>query len=167
MTQTAVNYAKVLYELGVPEADISEAKAVYEAAGALQKILESPTVTAAQKHSVIDRLFPVSFRNFLKVLCDNHDVSALSDIFKAYHGYLMAGKHILEAEIYCVNAPDEAQQAGIEKFLKEKYGVSFVKLKVIKDTSLMGGFILQAGNETYDWSLKGRLEKLKQKLVRR
>ena len=40
-----------------------------------------------------------------------------------------------------------------------------VKIQIVEDTSLLGGFILHVENDEYDWSLKGRLTRLEQKLT--
>jgi len=42
-----------------------------------------------------------------------------------------------------------------------------VELTLTEDKSLVGGFVLRAGDREYDWSLIGRYKKLKQKLTRR
>ena len=39
--------------------------------------------------------------------------------------------------------------------------VKAVDLKLVQDQSLIGGFILEAGGKTYDWSLRGRYHRLK------
>ena len=50
-------------------------------------------------------------------------------------------------------------------FLCDKYQKADVKIQIVEDTSLLGGFILHVENDEYDWSLKGRLTRLEQKLT--
>ena len=71
MTQISINYAIVLYQLGVSKEDIRYSKELFEAADALYESLASPVVTLHEKYVVIDRLFPESMRAFFKVLCRN------------------------------------------------------------------------------------------------
>lgn len=60
-------------------------------------------------------------------------------------------------------APDAAQSARFAKFLREKYGKD-IEL-VWEEASDMGtGFTLKVGAESYDWSVQGRFEQLKDKI---
>ena len=68
----------------------------------------------------------------------------------------------LHALLYCVTPPTEKQKAGILGFLADKYGES--ELEIIEDPSLKGGFVLQAGADIYDWSVKGRVQQLRRSL---
>ena len=77
MTQISINYAIVLYQLGVSKEDIRYSKELFEAADALYESLASPVVTLHEKYVVIDRLFPESMRAFVKVLCRNESVSLM------------------------------------------------------------------------------------------
>ena len=66
MKQTAINYGKVLFELGISEDAVETAKQLYLQSEELRKVLNSPIVTRAQKHRIIDKLFPQEMHSFLK-----------------------------------------------------------------------------------------------------
>ena len=68
MTETANNYARVLYELPIRRESIEEAKQIL-AVPQVGRALESPVVPWIQKQQVIGRLFPEDIQNFLKVVC--------------------------------------------------------------------------------------------------
>ena len=51
MKQTAINYGKVLFELGISEDAVETAKQLYLQSEELRKVLNSPIVTRAQKAS--------------------------------------------------------------------------------------------------------------------
>lgn len=70
-------------------------------------------------------------------------------------------KDHLEATLLYVTKPDEKRLSGIEEFIRKKYGVSEVEIRLKEDRSLKGGFILRVENEEYDWSNSGRLRQLK------
>ena len=70
-------------------------------------------------------------------------------------------KDHLEATLLYVTKPDEKRLQGIEDFIRNKYGVSEVELRMKEDRSLKGGFILRVENEEYDWSNRGRLRQLR------
>ena len=68
----------------------------------------------------------------------------------------------LHALLYCVTPPTEEQRKGLLGFLESKYGPS--ELEIVSDPSLKGGFVLHAGADVYDWSVKGRLRQLRRSL---
>ena len=55
----------------------------------------------------------------------------------------------------------------MEDFLRREFGAKEVILTLREDKSLIGGFILSAGDKEFDWSLRGRYNNLRQKLTRR
>ena len=57
MTQTSINYARVLYELSVTPESIKDAKRVLEETPQLLQILESPVVPLLQKEKAVGRIF--------------------------------------------------------------------------------------------------------------
>ena len=60
--------------------------------------------------------------------------------------------------------PARRRKKGIEAFICRKYGAEEAKLSVLRDDSLIGGFLLRVGSDEYDWSIKGRMDRLAQEL---
>ena len=116
-----------------------------------------------EKLSSIDKIFPEEIKNFLKVVCRNQRMSEISQILFAYDRYCKMQEGIQMATLTCVEAPDEKRLEKIREFLCEKYHKTDVKIEIVKDPALLGGFILKTGDD--DWSLKGRLSRLEQKLT--
>ena len=128
MTQISINYAIVLYQLGVSKEDIRYSKELFEAADALYESLASPVVTLHEKYVVIDRLFPESMRAFFKVLCRNQSVSLIDEIFQAYRDYADEQENVLRAKLFYVenieNIDFDAILCGVidsKKPYEEKY----------------------------------------------
>ena len=69
--------------------------------------------------------------------------------------------------LYELSVPEEAQKEKMEDFLRREFGAKEVILTLREDKSLIGGFILSAGDKEFDWSLRGRYNNLRQKLTRR
>ena len=84
MTQTAMCYGTVLYELSVPETAVEQAKAVIEAAPETVRVLQSPVISLEKKERVIERIFPAEMKNILKVVCKYGNAALLAEIFSAY-----------------------------------------------------------------------------------
>ncbi|MEE1251280.1 MAG: ATP synthase F1 subunit delta [Lachnospiraceae bacterium] len=165
MTQTANNYGKVLYNLGISREIVEETKRIFSLTTELPKVLDSPVVTLKEKERLIDVIFPEEIRNFLKVLCDYGSVNQIADIFIAYESCVDAKSHTLRATLYYVTLPTDSQLAQIKKYLVRKYNQKEVQVKLVEQPDLIGGFVIRVKDEEEDWSMKGRLNKLQQKLV--
>ena len=124
----------------------------------------NPTIALKKKQSVIDRVFPEEMRNFLKVVCKYQRMDLISDIFNSYDAICDEQNKVLNARLTCTAPPSEEQKKGMEAFLCGKYGAKKANIEVSQDTALLGGFILRVGSDEYDWSMRGRLNRLEQRL---
>lgn len=158
-------YARALYELRVPKTEIEKTKEIFAEVPKLREVLVNPTIAAKRKMSIINQVFPEDMKNFVKVICKNQRMNLIDEIFDAYDEYCDVQEHILTAVLTCVEPPSEEQLEKMKVFLCDKYQKADVKIQIVEDASLLGGFILRAENDEYDWSLKGRLTRLEQKLT--
>ena len=69
----------------------------------------------------------------------------------------------LKAIIYSSAAPNETQLKRFKNFLANKYGRE-MEVEWVKNDDLEGGFKLEVGTETYEWSSLGRLRQFKEAL---
>lgn len=164
-SSAAMRYAQVLYELNVPKEAIQKAREIFEEVPQLHDVFVNPTIPAQKKERVIDKVFPQEMRNFLKVVCKYDRMDLITEIFAAYDKYCDEQDQILKAVLTCVELPSEEQLKNMEAFLCKKYEANRAEIEVQTDNALLGGFILRMGSDEYDWSLKGRLERLGQKLT--
>ena len=165
MTQTSINYGIVLYELSVPQEAAETSRRILEEVKELSKVLESPVVPFDEKEKVIGRIFPEEMKNFLCVVCKYAHAALLPEIFQAYQDYYNEQHKILTADLHCVAPPTEEQLEGIRKILLKKYQMQDAKIRIIKDESLVGGFLIRTRDQEFDYSLKGRINALQQKLI--
>ncbi|MFQ9933342.1 MAG: ATP synthase F1 subunit delta [Lachnospiraceae bacterium] len=159
MTQLSKNYGRVLYELGISPEAVKEAMELIHCEE-LMEALKNPTVSKKAKHNIVDRVFPEEMHNFMKLLCDYGSVSYIEEILDAYDAYVNEQKGIITASLICVTPPEKEQKEKIESFLMSEYGKSGVRLNIVTDESLIGGFVLRVNDIEYDWSLKGRISQL-------
>ena len=86
MISTALEYAKRLRELNIPGDIVGQTGDIFKAVPQVKLDFESPAVSLSAKHNVIEKVFPLQIRDFLKVLCDNGDVYPVSythlDVYK-------------------------------------------------------------------------------------
>ena len=84
LISTALEYAKRLRELNIPGDIVGQTGDIFKAVPQVKLDFESPAVSLSAKHNVIEKVFPLQIRDFLKVLCDNGDVYLWDDICTAY-----------------------------------------------------------------------------------
>ncbi len=75
----------------------------------------------------------------------------------------MSTNQKIKAVLRCVTQPDEQQRAGFCRFLAGQYNAESpedVELEIVQDASIGGGFILDIGNDEYDWSVNGRSKQI-------
>jgi ATP synthase, F1 delta subunit len=165
MTQRAVNYAKVLFDLKISEECVKNSKEILSVNKELMEALSNPTIKKEEKEAVINAVFDQEIRNFLKLLCNNNCIDSINEIYEAYWSILMNSKDLVEATLTYVSKPNEAQIEDIKKFVCRKYNKSGVVLDFKEDSSLLGGFVLTVGDTMFDKSLKGSLSELQKTLV--
>ena len=167
MTQTAINYAKVLYELNISKKIIDDSQELLSLVPELKDTLISPIVSKQKKHNIIEKVFPKEMHNFFMVLCDYQSMEVIDQIFVAYKKYYNEQNSILEAKLTYVAVPNEDQLDKIKEILMNKHHKKQVELSLVEDPSIIGGFIIESDNFETDWSIRGRLNQLQQSLVRR
>lgn len=165
MNQTAINYGKVLFLLGVDRQIVAEAADIWKSCKSLQDVMESPVVENGEKHRVIERIFPEEIQVFLKVVCDNREVELLPDMFQAYEDWYDDSEKIRRGVLYYVEKPGEQQLVQIEKKLCSQLKCSEVKLALEPRPELIGGFVIRIGDLEIDRSLRGSINCMRQKLV--
>ena len=144
---------------------MDETDALFAQAPQLRQVLSSPVTSLKEKHAAIVRIFPPAMQNFLKELCDNQDADRIGEILEAYRGLCLEKNGILRAELRCAVQPTGEQLEQMTARLCRKYQKSDVRWTIRHDPSLIGGFVIRVGDVESDWSLKGRLKQLQQKLM--
>ena len=152
-------------KLGIAENIVFRTEDILKSVPQIQEDFENPAVALEKKHHVIDMVFPSEIRDFLKLLCDNGDMQYWGEILKERRNTATEKKDGFSVKLRYVTAPDAAQLKGIQAFVQKQYKDSGeISFELEADASIGGGFILEAGNEVYDWSTKGRLQQFQEKL---
>ena len=165
-SSTANEYAKTLRKLNITASTVGQAGDIFQAVPEILADLENPAVELTAKHRVIEKVFPVEIRDFLKLLCDNGNVGLWDEIVKEYKSAIPRKEGELTVTLRYVTAPDEKQLAGIRDFVAKRFGTEGVTFEMEQDASLGGGFILEAGNEVFDWSTNGRMQQFKEQMAK-
>ena len=167
MTQAAIDYATSLRKTETPKELLQQVKDVLEAVPQVRSEFEDPTVSIEKKHLIIDRVFPKEIRDILKILCDNMDFGLFDEICTAYDelGRKPEAKEN-QAQLIYVTAPTDEQLEGIKAFLAKEFHNPDMELTLKEDKSIKSGFVLRVGTREFDWSEKGRIEQLENRIAK-
>ncbi len=148
----------------ITEKSLDEALDLLQMVPEIQKQLDDPTASQENREKLIRKLFPLEIRGLLGLLSRDHQVSELAALKKEYGALKTEEKEPLNCVLEYVTEPTDKQSDGMIRFLKEKYPGRVLNLTKKQNADLGNGFVLRAGSEEYDWSMKGRAALLKKRI---
>lgn len=166
MLQKIDEYVTALLKANVSADDIDKTDSVIKAAPEVSGILDNPAVSHDEKAAAVNELFPASVREFLLSVAENQEIASFAEIAKAYHEALDKKNNIATATVTCVTEPSDEQLDGLKAFVCKETGAADAKIELVKDPSIIGGFIIQVGNKQYDRSLKSKLSSIKEEVTK-
>lgn len=120
-------------------------------------------VTRARVDEVLSNA-PAQVRNFVLVLAQEGKLGDLPQIVSAVEHYAAAQSTSTSAEVTSANALDAAQQARIADQLRATYGER-LDLHFRVDPSILGGLIIQVGDQVFDNSARSRLSAVQRSML--
>ena len=133
----------------------------------VQLLIDSPKLAYKEKTEVFLSLFEGQIEsktsNLVKVLGESKRISLIPHITKEYRKLLSGSKSSSEVVITSAFKLSAEQLEKVIDSLKARYGDSLTAEQVI-DNSLIGGFSIKCGDEVTDYSIKGKLEKLRNQI---
>lgn len=166
MLQKIDEYVTALLKANVSADDIDKTDSVIKAAPEVSEILDNPAVSHDEKAAAVNELFPASVREFLLSVAENQEIASFAEIAKAYHEALDKKNNIATATVTCVTEPSDEQLDGLKAFVCKETGAADAKIELVKDPSIIGGFIIQVGNKQYDRSLKSKISSIKEEVTK-
>ena len=157
-------YLEKMISEQITEKSLDEALDLLQMVPEIQKQLDDPTASQENREKLIRKLFPLEIRGLLGLLSRDHQVSELAALKREYGALRSEEKEPLNCVLEYVTEPTDKQADGIIRFLKEKYPGRVLNLTKKQNTDLGNGFVLRAGSEEYDWSMKGRAALLKKRI---
>ena len=157
------DYVNTLLSNEISVSELDNAKKILSVSDELIQILNSPSVSKEEKKKVVDEIFSFSVKSIVLHLAEECKVDELGSVIDAYSAELDKKNRVARATLICVTEPDEKQLKGIEEFVCKEENAGSAKIEIVKDNSLIGGFIIRIGNKQYDRSLKSKA--LKKKLL--
>ncbi len=156
MTQNAREIAERLIQLQVSPSVMSSTSRIFEVLPETLSELGDPTVSLEKRNTIIDSVFPTEVRDTLKLLCEQNALGSWKDIAQQYSEIRATAERQTQVRLRYVTKPTEKQLLNIQKFVFDKYKTQHFDFQMQEDKALGGGFILEVGNDQYDWSTSGR-----------
>lgn len=104
------------------------------------------------------------FINFLKLLANNHRLSALPEIAKQFQGMKNRSEGAAEAVITSAFPLEGGALVDFLESLRKRFGNKELRPIVVVDPELIGGVRVQVGDEVLDGSIKARLVQMQTNL---
>ena len=168
-------YAEALFEAakeGGRLAQVHDALADFAAAAAesaeLQAVLRNPQLESTAKAAILGDLAgdeePL-FSNFLRLVAEKGRAGELEQIAAEFERLMAREERRLTVELTTARELTDAEADAILKQIEKAAGRAVEATRRV-DPGLVGGIVLQAGSLRVDASVRGRLERLRQELVR-
>lgn len=158
-------YIQNLLSNQVSVGSLEDALRLYNSSEELRETLNNPNYPAEEKQQVINDLFAPSVREFLGELAEKCQCGDLEELIEAYIVEGDRKKNIIHATVTCINPPDEKQLKGIEDFVRKETKSENVVVDIKKDASLIGGFVIAVEGKEYDFSLKTKMQTIKEQIL--
>jgi F-type H+-transporting ATPase subunit delta len=157
-------YRKALGELK----DFHEA---YRSSAELREICQTPALPMAQKMKVLEAIVarlgasPIT-RNFLRVLLVHYRIALLEEVIEAFGKISNERLGVVQVKVSSAVELSDAER----ELLRARFGELTRRQAEVEfrlDQQLIGGVVAQVGSTVYDGSVRGRLERIRERLTAR
>ena len=134
----------------------------------LRAVLRNPQLETSAKARILEDLVGEEeplFRNFLLVTADKGRIGELEEIAKEFDRLMAREERRLTVDVTTARELSDDEAQAIVAQIEEAAGRKVEATRHV-DPDLIGGIVLQAGSYLVDASVRGRLERLRQTLVR-
>ena len=166
MIQNIENYLDSLFSANIGVSGLEDALKLIKASSELRTVLDDPNVPAEDKAKVAEELFVPSVKDFILQLAKQGKIDDLEEIIERYVSEINKKNNVASAKVFCVNAPNDKQLAGIKEFVCKETGAEKANVEIVKDEKLIGGFVIDIGDKEYDFSVKHKLDAIKAQVMK-
>lgn len=174
-------YARALFDLARANGELGAWSEALAAAAAVvndpsaKRVLARPDLTEKQRVALVQGLLEAlpggkswlapQGTNLLRVLVENDRLAALPEIAAQFDALKAEAENKVKAKLVSAVAVDQAIARKVAQALERKLGRS-VELEVEIDPALIGGAIIRAEDMVIDGSVRTRLTRLAESLIR-
>lgn len=160
----ATRYAKSLIDLAIEKgqleniyADMQWLQAVCKVSRDFVNLLKSPVIKADKKTKIVDAVTKGHVGEittaFIRLMIRKSRESFLPEVITAFIKQYKVHKNIYPIKLTTVSALSEEMKSIIIKKIKDTSDMQNIELETVVDESLVGGFLLQAGDKLVDASI--------------
>ena len=134
----------------------------------LRSALRNPQLESRTKIAVLDEIVGDAddlLRNFLRLVAEKGRIGSIEEIAREFDRLMAREERRLNVELTTARELDDAEAKALLQQIEQASGRTIEATRRV-DPSLIGGFVLQAGSMRVDASVRGRLQSLRQELVR-
>jgi F-type H+-transporting ATPase subunit delta len=177
MSVYAARYARALADVVLEtklnpaevEQQLKDFAATFAGSKDLRELLLNPSLSTGKRVSILDAVNRLvgcgpKVRNFLAVLITHERLGAIHEILDEYRLEMNRRLAISDAEVVSARPLQEQERAKLEQQVAALAGTR-VNATFRQDKSLIGGAIVRIGSTIYDGSVRGRLERLRERLA--
>jgi F-type H+-transporting ATPase subunit delta len=147
---------------------VSDFAAALEASPELRSVLRNPQVESTAKAQILAEIAgdedPL-FKNFLLVVAEKGRAGELDEIAREFERLMAREERRLSVELTTARELTDEEARTIVAQIEKAAGRTVEATRTV-DPDIVGGIVLQAGSLRADASVRGRLERLRQELVR-
>jgi F-type H+-transporting ATPase subunit delta len=173
--QVASRYAKSLIDLAEEQNVLEKVKSDIEGVvktlrenGELRAVLSNPIVYQDQKFAILNQLFGSSIEPmilaFFKIVVNKGRSGSLYETVKQFLQEYNVRKGIIKASVISAAPLSEENRKEIIQVVEEATK-GHVILEATVNPDLIGGFVLKVGDNQFDTTISGRLNRLKKEFA--
>ena len=148
--------------------DLADFAAAVHDVPELRAALRNPQLEASTKVAVLDEIAGGSdelLRNFLRLVAEKGRIGSIEEIAREFDRLMAREERRLNVELTTARELDADEARELLGQIERASGRKVEATRRV-DPNLIGGFVLQAGSMRVDASVRGRLEGLRQELVK-
>jgi F-type H+-transporting ATPase subunit delta len=149
--------------------ELNEVAVLVNGSVELRNVFENPSVAHKQKISLLDAIIKKTggsklLRNLVAVLIDQRRIGQIGEIAEQFRKELDERMGIAQAQVKSARELNAKEKKDLELRLAEVTGKT-IRATYAEETGLLGGAVVRVGSVIYDGSVRGQLQKIKEKLV--
>jgi F-type H+-transporting ATPase subunit delta len=175
LVAVASGYAEAIMQLAAESSadktvleDLKGVNQVVASTSELEVVLRHPAVNSVEKKQLIISIFGGKVHELtlrlLEMLTERRRLELLPYIQRHVENIWRAKQNIVAGTLVYAEKPDPKTLQEIKDKLQKQLGKT-LELSEKEDKSLIGGYLLQIGDQVIDGSLKGRLQQIEKALL--
>ena len=166
--QAAFAAAKEKGRLDEVHEELQDFQAALREVPELDALLRNPQLDPSTKAGALDQLLGGAdelVRNFLRVVAEKGRGAQIGEIISEFETLYAGEQAVLNVELTTAYELSDAEARDIVAQIETASGRTVEATRRV-DRNLIGGIVLKAGSRLADGSVRGRLNRLRQELIR-